>query len=376
MVGFWRKGWFRSRAGQSGVFYIISLLILTLGAGYLFLEVTNTDRNNREEMLRRTRLLASALNPAIIQSLHGDNSDLLLPEYRRLRDELYTVQQAFPELRSIMLLGRRSNGEIFTYLTSAPAKSPGYCLPGSSFVNPSAAFVNACRQWTELLEGPHKGGDGPRISALVPIIDQQNGEPICGLSIDINAASWNLNLLQSALPGALLCALLLVMVFFTQRQLQRRQQLGPARPAWLKHLESITTAATGVVLAAFIAWRVGEQEQQQRLNIFRQLADSYSNAVIRKLSYDNFTELEGMANFFACSDLVSKAEFDSFVLHLVKHSMVRLWGWVDIVKHDQRQDYEQRRRLEGMNTFAIVEPDENQHIVPAQPRDLYYPNFR
>lgn len=355
------------------IYALLSALILLAGVMYSIWAAGEHDRRGRDLNLQRSRQLAAAVNPEIVMALKGDSSDLLLPEYHRLRDELQIIGLAFPKLRAIYLIGRRDNGELFYYLDNRPSESPQHCPPGTILADPDRAVVNACQNGAELITGPHNGQDITWIGCLVPIHNPQDGLTVCTLGVEIRTLTWHLTILRAALPGALVCVLLIAMLLTAWQMHARRRHNAPHCPLWLKELECILSIAMGITLSSFIAWHVRDLEEQRRLQSFRQLAASYTNAFARKLSYDDFTELAGMADFFASSDKISKDEFETFTNHLVKRSMVRLWGWVDVVKQDQRLPYERQRQQDGHKDFAIVEPGPRRQILAAQTRDYHYP---
>ena len=361
------------RKGQTGIYAFISAVILLAGVIYSFWATGERDRRNRDLQLQRTRQLAAAINPEVVMALAGDSSDLLRPEYHRLRDEIQIIGRAFPELHSICLVGCRANGELFYYLDNRPSDSPQHCPPGTVLADPNQAVVNACHNGTELVTEPHNGGDETWIGCLVPIVDPQDGLTVCTLGVKVKTLTWHLHILRAALPITLLCLLLIAMLLTAWQLQAKRLHYSSRYPLWLNKLEVILAIAMGIALSTFIAWHVRDLEEQQRLQAFRQLASNYTNAIARKLSYDDFTELAGMADFIASSDVVSKDEFETYTSHLVKRSMVRLWGWVDVVKQEERKDYEEQRQRAGPRNFAIVEPGPGRQILAAQTRNDYYP---
>ncbi len=357
------------------IYALLATLILLAGALYSIWAARDRDRRNRDLYLHRTLQVAAAINPAAVMALKGDSGDLLLPEYHRLRDELRAIGRAFPELRAIYLVGRRDNGECFYFLDNRSDEAPDHCPPGTPLADPDQAVVNACQNGSELVTGPHNGQNEAWIRCLAPIVDQQAGEIVSALGVEVKTLTWHLNILRAALPGTLLCVLLIAMLLGAWQLQARRRHNAAHGPLWLRELECILTFAMGIALSSFIAWHIHNLEEHQRMRAFLQLASSHTNAIAiaRKLSYNDFTELESLADFFSSNNDVSEDEFNTFANHLLKRSMVRLWGWVDVVTQEQRKRYEEQGRQNGHQDFAIVEPGPGGQILSAQTRGYYYP---
>ena len=122
---------------------ILLVLILIPCLLHVVWVARESDSERRNELLQKTRLLASAINPAAIKSLKGTEEDLLNPEYHRLKLNFDIIRQAYPNLRFLYLVGKRNQDEIFFFLDNVPRDSPDGLSLGEVYHEASPAFRQA-----------------------------------------------------------------------------------------------------------------------------------------------------------------------------------------------------------------------------------------
>lgn len=356
---------------RSLLFTMIAATVFILGVGYTIWAVRDEGVTMRAELLSRVRLLAGAIDPEVAASLRGDETDLSRPQYQRLKYEFDLLRQSNPDLRYVYLLDTRDGNRIVFLLDNVPHGGSAYTAPGTPYGEASAALTDAMARGCEVIEGPEKDRWGSWISAVVPIFDDKSGVMVCALGVDVTAADWYWRLFLSALPGALVTALLLLICGATHCLRRRRKELKS--PGWLNHVEVLAAVAAGVLLSVFLLWRIHESELLQRRSFFAQLASTQTDHIARKLSYAEFNELVGLANFFAASDEVTEAEFVAYSTYLMNKPFVRLWAWVEPVDEAARVGYERETVGKIHRGFAVYELDAEGNPRPAAGRGTYYP---
>ena len=373
-IVFWAYGCHRSHREQSLFFLALLAIVLVPGAAYVAWTARENDRDRRQELLQQARILASAINPTLVKSLRGTVDDLQQPEYLRLKLELQTVRQAYPDLRFLYLAGARPDGDIFFFLDNVPDGAPDSVRPGEVYHEATPGFRRAVLNATELIEGPTRDRWGTWATALVPLIDPRTNTAVANFGIDVAASRWKAQTLMSVLPGILLTLLMLAVLGLGLILQRRRQNIPRNQPGGhLEYLETAIAGIIGVLLTAFVAWHILVMETKQHELIFAQLADTQTAQIAQKLNHSNFTELQSLANLFLASDEVTYAEFKAFTAHLAEKDMVRRWGWIEPVRAAERNRFEQDQRAAGQQDYAIMQADANGNIVPATERDCYFP---
>ncbi len=352
---------------------ILLVFILIPGLVYVIWAARESDQDRRNELLQRTRLLASAIDPDAIKSLRGTEEDLLNPGYHRLKLNFDIIRQAYPDLRFLYLVGKRNKDEIFFFLDNVPRDSPDGLSPGEVYHEATPAFRQAVCEATELVEGPDRDQWGVWVSVLVPIIDPQTNTAVASFGVDVGAFKWKAKTALSVLPGLAVTAVMIILCFCFCFLTRQQQANGDRLNGWRRFLEPTLAAIIGVLMTAFIAWHFLIMEQEQCQLVFAQLAESQTYTVAKKLSHDDFTELESLANLFAASDEVTYDEFKTFTKHLTQKAMVHRWAWIEPVQATERTAFEQRRRAAGQSDFSIQEHTLDGQAVPAADRDAYFP---
>jgi hypothetical protein len=87
--------------------------------------VAKSERIMRDELLARARLMASSVSMERVRSLSGTKSDLGLPAYLRLKEQLASIHVANPKCRFVYLMGRRPDGVFFFYADSEAQREDG-----------------------------------------------------------------------------------------------------------------------------------------------------------------------------------------------------------------------------------------------------------
>ncbi|MCX7823690.1 MAG: PAS domain S-box protein [Syntrophobacterales bacterium] len=152
-------------------FLWILITILLGGTFFAWWLALRVDRQMRNTLLERAKMVAESINVDRVKALTGTEEDLTSPAYQRLKEQLMTVRHMEPKWRRIYLVGRREDGNIFIFIDSEPPGSKRHAHPGQLYweVQESLSFVFNLHIAT--VEGPITDLWGTWISALVPLHD-------------------------------------------------------------------------------------------------------------------------------------------------------------------------------------------------------------
>ncbi len=185
------------------------------------------DRELRDGLLEKTRLLASAVSCTRVRALEGQASDLASPDYLRLKEQLARVRHAIHDARFLYILGRGPDGDVFLYVDSEPADSPECSPPGQSYPEATPAVRAMFETGQSVVEGPEEDRWGTWISALVPLVAEDGGCRAV-LGMDVDAHDWRTAVLMRALPPlsalalvVFLCAAMLTWNVHVRRERRR-----------------------------------------------------------------------------------------------------------------------------------------------------------
>ncbi len=332
---------------------VMVFVVLLTCTYYIRMQMRKADRDMRDELLARTRLMAEGVNPKRIRALSGTSEDLNNPAYLRVKNQLVLLKKQHPDIRFIYLLGYRSDGSMFFYIDSEPLNSPNYSPPGEAFVPESDLSFAALKRGSELVIGPGADRWGVWVSAFVPIENSVTEKTETFLGADIDARIWRRNVLVAGLPGfillLLLTGILLLWIWLAHRWLQP----GMREPKWLNGLDLVCVLAIGIILSLFIPWRIYLQEAKNREQFFQQLASSETAQIARNLKRIRSPGLEGLASFFYQGDIIHKDDFFHYTQYLIDNPMVDFWLWAPAIPAADADDFEMRIRQEEHADFKI-----------------------
>ena len=87
-------------------------------------------------------------------------------------------------------------------------------------------------------------------------------------------------------------------------------------------------------------------------------------------------ELMGIVSLFKASETVTRSGFKTYVTPLLKkHSFIHSIQWIPRVRQDQRLILESLAQQDGLPNFQFTIQDKNSTIIPAPPKNEYFPIY-
>jgi PAS domain S-box-containing protein len=127
--------------------------------------------------------------------------------------------------------------------------------------------------------------------------------------------------------------------------------------------------------AALAVW--GWEEDSRRLRFLHEARDAVSR--LGGTIQQTHIALQSLASFLAISQEPEREHFRRFTepflsyLQPTHNPGLRALGWVPRLPAAARPDFEEARRREGLADFQLKEKDASGNLVPAAPREEYYP---
>ena len=355
---------------------VLTALILIIGVLCAWFLTVRADREMREDLLARTQLVAEAVNLKRIQALTGSEADLESPEYLRLKEQFAAIRAADPQCRVVYLIGRKADGTVFIFVDSEPLDTEDYVPPGLNYEEVTADELRVFDTAFPLAMGPYDNRWGTWIAAQVPLTDPQTGTVLAVLGMNIDAREWWWNVAGRVAPPVGLAVLALIAIVFAGAHLLARRARTETPPRWMWHLEPALFAAVGLVLTLFAAWLAQEASNRNQVGAFRHLAESRTAAFAEVLRSLRDIEIEGLAKFYENSESVPDEKFQDYASFLTRNPAIQAWGWAPAVSSNEKDRFERAAQAAGMDGFIIWERDDEDHRIPADGRDVYYPLFR
>ncbi len=199
-------------------YYTVSMvyvLIFVLAAGWIAAQLVgiNTDREVKNNLLRRTRTIASSMDPEILKALRGTRSDTGTVNYEYVKKQLHNIIMENDDCRFAYLTAVR-NDKIVYLADSEPSYSKDYSVPGEIYN--SADIRNIFSGGQTMVTGPAEDKWGTWISAFCPVIDVDTKKVIAVFGMDIDASDWAYAIAIDRIDPILITLLIsvIVIIFF------------------------------------------------------------------------------------------------------------------------------------------------------------------
>lgn len=212
--------------GVGAVRYSAASIILIIavavgGAAMAYLSAATTRDQNRKALIDRAATVATALDSEKVAQLQAA-TDVNHPTYNEIKTKLRLLKQNNTDARSIYL-SKIEDGEVYFTADSEVPDAPYYSEPGEHYPDATQTYKDVFKGTTPTVEGPLTDNFGTWVSGLAPVVDLQTGRAVGVVGIDIDAATYNQAIMQSAAVPLLVATVFLVVLVIYEWH-RRRQQ--------------------------------------------------------------------------------------------------------------------------------------------------------
>ncbi len=219
---------------SSRIVVVIGILLVA-GIALTLWSLQSEEEVLRSDLLVKTRLASQGIDPADVAALSGTESDLALPEYRHLKEQMVRIREADPEIRFVYLLGRRADGTYFFFGDSESPDSPDYSFPGQEYGEATILIREIFRTGIEATGGPDTDRWGTWVSGVVPVRDPADGSMVAVFGIDVTARDWDRQIIRAGLPAAMVTLLMLILaltfLFIQDQEMREHKRLVASEQA-------------------------------------------------------------------------------------------------------------------------------------------------
>lgn len=194
------------------IFVFATLIVLILSSLYLHYEWHKYHEMALSEAVQLAQSLESLLHPEHIEELSGSEADIKLPEYSMAKTSLMRLVDTTNPLRFAYLMAER-NGNLVFLMDSESPNSADYSPPGQVYEEVDDWVWAPLRTGETVITPPRSDRWGTWISALVPIMDPESGEPIAIFGIDYSATEWYAGLWKQMIPDITVVVVFLLLFF-------------------------------------------------------------------------------------------------------------------------------------------------------------------
>lgn len=204
-------------------YYAAQVVIMSIAIGVGVWQAMDQQAQIKEDLLEFVQVMSLNVPPQMIESLHGDASDLENPQYQSLKTYLMRAAQIETEIRFAYVFGIKPDQTLFFYADSEPVTSGDYSPPGQvySYVSPQDLMV-----FTKNEPQAFTSSDawGRWVSVELPIVDQTTNRVIASLNVDVPQSRYYEQIAFAGLVPVLI-GVLFVLVLFVIRRLSAKDEM-------------------------------------------------------------------------------------------------------------------------------------------------------
>ncbi len=182
------------------------------------------ENRERQRLLVRTEIIASAIEPEDFDELTGDVSDLQKEDYIALKQKMTRLKNVQQDVRFVYMMGHKGGENLFFYVDSEDPRSKDYSSPGDVYYDTNDLELSSFKSGTSFVEGPYKDNWGEWVSGAAHILDPKTGETLAAVGMDIDASLWQADIFRETLVPILITLFflgLLIFYIFFRRRVQR-----------------------------------------------------------------------------------------------------------------------------------------------------------
>jgi|GEM_PF-6413757 len=352
------------------ILFILTFLALTLFFGYFGTrwQARITDQTIRESLLEQAVLIAKAIDPYLARELSFTPSDEGSVAYERIREQLMKYGQLINQrgIYSFALM----DGILRFGPENYPEDDPmGAGHPGTVYEEPSAEDYKIFKTGKPVVMGPQTDEYGTFISAIAPVTDPVTDDVIMVVGIDILYESYQKMLWRDKIKifglTIIIGLVFVIGIIINLTWKSRKDRL-------LRHLETIITAVSGLLITLSLTALFYNQETMERVKIFNNMFLSMAEEIDGNL-WDVRNNVESIVRFFQSSEFVDDNEFAFFTDPLALSSHVSWYQWIDYVPADDLPMYDKYMKKFYDDRFFVWEKDNSGIKKPVTGRNIYYP---
>ncbi len=330
-------------------------------------QVSTAEEDMRRELQEQTIAVAQAIAPEAALWLRGNA--LPSPAFRRLTAGLTAYRQQLA-YRSLYILARQ-DGQIVWGTAAMDRGEPP--VPGTLYdCETLASVVEVFNHGQVLVYGPYRREETVFVSAFAPVIDPLTGAVRLVVGADADGDRWQMALRRTRMAVWGYNAILLTLVVLGFVLFWYRPVLPPPWRARLRYAETYLVTAFGIALTLILTLTLQNVEERSRYQIFHHIARTEAELIRGAFAAIQAT-LDTTARFMAESVFVSRGEFRSFGVPLIRNAHLTALGWVSPIPVERREAWEKRAHSESIADFVVWEAGPDGQPTAATVREVYYP---
>lgn len=218
----------KKKKREAFIWYVAIICVALIGIFAIYKLISYEDKKLRKNHLTNAILVAKILQNGDLKYLSGTIEDTNSVYYHNIKSKTYEILRVNDKYRYIYGVKINEQGSlVFNFDCGSTNKLRRIeAHPGDVYKNAPEGFYKIFQSKSPIVIGPYKDQWGSFVSALVPITDQETGEMICVVGVDIGTSTWYFDVASSsALPIAVVFIFIIIFLYRNMKNQQRINQL-------------------------------------------------------------------------------------------------------------------------------------------------------
>jgi len=351
------------------IIIVAGILIAWVGLWIANWRGERVDTKIRNEILVQTVDIAQSIDPLLVKALRFDSSDLTLPEYQLIRDQMIAYGQIIKQ-RGIYSMALKNNTIVFGP-ENYPAGDPmGTGYPGTVYEEPGQPDFDIFITKRPIVTGPATDEYGSFISGSAPVLDPLTGEVLMVVGIDILSEDWEQAIRDARKFPVIGTMLILILIGVGYSLIHFRNKLPETIQQRYRHIETYLVAISGVFLITGITLVVREYEENEKQNLIQLKSKSHSDDIKNEFS-EIKTNVSMLGNFFTNSQFVDNQEFKAFTSLMISYSSPVSYLWVPDIADPENFRHHLIQYAEPLKSERFI-PGFNLNSVPSYTKAMMF----
>ncbi|MFP4288867.1 MAG: PAS domain S-box protein [Bacteroidales bacterium] len=292
--------------------------------------------------------------------------------YFQQMDEVLNSYRDFAGMRNIFTFFQTDDGKIKPGPSSVSGILSISDLPAHFRDNQLAALDTVFTTGKVISIFPDQMQDDDYL-IMIPVMNPRTKEVLMILGVDYNTDSVRAVIVKEKRLLIFLTALSVFAVLISALIIIQRNEISSSPWSVFHYTEIALMTLLGLIFTYYIAATLSEREQNEKLNVFRTMAQLQTNRVIDIFYNLHDKDLESLNSFFKIKDQVNQNDFSAFTEKIYNRSYIAGVGWAPFVLHEDRNAFIEAAQQENNNIKEIYYKGEygEKRISPIA--DHYFP---
>ena len=288
--------------------FFLLIFITILGFFLMFVIYQTTSNDIREEMITQANIIANSIDLEKLKVLTGTETDLILEEYIYLQNYFSEVIYLNPKYQFLTIISRNEKNDFifFNFVGFNEVNERITVSPGTPYLTDNPQILDIFNLQRAKVFGPNVDEYGKFLTALVPIIDKENGQMLAFFTMDYDYGNYSKTIFDKLLYPIIMLIMMYIISLIGLSLISSRKKVAEHTQRILKQREAISKFTTNYEYDSIdflktldnLCQMVGDTLNIDRVSVWTMKPDSMSMVCESMYSLQSQTISRGQEIFY------------------------------------------------------------------------------